>query len=104
MRRRSTWYKKITLPVEEQAGSELLQDLLLSPSDEIDYAQQALYRAKYDGQMISWLKPKGKGGNKIDTIIVLDYTGVDLTKKNPIPKRTVYPLNKYNLKKKTVKI
>lgn len=80
--------------IEQKVKSEVLTDLFLSPDCKVRNTAEAYEKAKYSDKSIFWFISKGKW----DSVIVLDFSQ---WKK---PKRTVYPLNKYNLKMKVIKI
>ena len=81
--------------VKQKTKSEVLKDLFLSPDNQVKCTADAYERAKYSDKKIFWFKSKWKHNN---AIIVLDFSE---WKK---PKISRYPLNKYNLKMKAVKI
>lgn len=80
--------------IQQETKSEILTDLFLSPENRVKNTAAAYQRARYSDQRTFWFI--SAGNNK--AIIVLDFS------KWGSPKRTVYPLSKYNIKMKPVKI
>ncbi len=80
--------------IKQKTKSETLIDLFLSPTDRAKDIVDAYEKAKQSDKSIFWFVSKWL--NK--AIIVLDFSG---WKK---PKKTVYPLNKYNIKTKITNI
>ena len=82
--------------VKQETKSEVLVDLFLNIENRVKDTAEAYEKARYSNKApIFWFISKWKW-NK--AVIVLDFSGW----KNP--KKTVYPLNKYNLKMKAVEI
>jgi len=82
--------------INQETKSDVLMDLFLSPENRVKDTAEAYEKSRYSNKIpIFWFISKWKW-NK--AVIVLDFSE---WKK---PKRTVYPLNKYNLKMKAVKI
>ena len=87
---------KIPSNFGEKTKSEVLIDLFLSPENKVKDARDAYEKARYSNKEIPvfWFTSKWKD----PAVIVLDFSQ---WKK---PKITSYPLDKYNLKMKVVKI
>ena len=82
--------------VTQETKSEVLIDLFLSPENKVRNTMEAFEKAKYSNKTpIFWFISKWKARK---AVIVLDFS------KWKKPKETVYPLDKYNLKMKAVKI
>ncbi len=82
---------EITSKVTQATGPELLEDLFLDPTCEVKSALEAKDRARYSDNKKFWFKK----GNMVTTI---DYSYWDT------PKIKKYPLDKYDIKQKTVEI
>lgn len=80
--------------IKHEIKSEVLTDLFLSPDCKVGSTAEAYERARLSDKKVFWFISKGWW----KAVIVLDFSQ---WKK---PKRTVYPLDKYNLKMKIVKI
>lgn len=80
--------------VKQETKSEVLMDLFLSPDNQVKCTADAYERARCSNKTTFWFISKGK--NK--AVIVLDFSEWNK------PKRTIYPLDKYNLKMKAIKI
>ena len=80
--------------VEQETKSEVLTDLFLSPENRVKDTAAAYQKAKYSDKTTFWFVSAWR--NK--AIIMLDFSKWDK------PKRTVYPLSKYNIKMKPVKV
>ena len=82
--------------VKQEIKSEVLMDLFLNPENKVENTREAFEKAKYSNKTpIFWFVSKWKAKK---AVIVLDFS------KWKEPKETVYPLDKYNLKMKAVKI
>ena len=78
----------------QEAKSEVLMDLLLSPDNQVKCTADAYEKAKWSDKTKFWFISKWKR----KAVIVLDFS------KWKKPKITSYPLDKYNLKMKTVEV
>lgn len=79
---------------EQKKKSEILTDLFLSPDCWVWNTAEAYEKAAYSDKKIFWFITRWKE----KSVIVLDFSW---WKK---PKTTIYPLNKYNLKMKVIRI
>ena len=82
---------EITKMVTQKTWPELLEDLFLNPICEVKSALEAKNRARYSDNKKFWLQ-------KDNTVTIIDYSYW-----TP-PKIKRHQLDKYNLKKETVKI
>ena len=82
---------EITSKVTQATTPELLEDLFLDPTCEVKSALEAKEKAKYSDNKKFWLQ-------KDNTVTIIDYSYW-----TP-PKIRRHQLDKYNLKKETVKI
>ena len=80
--------------IKQETKSEVLMDLFLTPNNQVKCAADAYEKARLSNKTTFWFISKGK--NK--AVIVLDFSE---WKK---PKITKYPLDKYRLKIKPVKV
>ena len=80
--------------IRQETKSDVLMDLFLTPDNQVKCTADAYEKAKFSNKTTFWFISKGK--NK--AVVVLDFSE---WKK---PKRKVYPLDKYNLKMKPVKV
>ena len=80
--------------IKQETESEMLMDLFLTPDNQVKCTSDAYKKAKFSNKTTFWFISKGK--NK--AVIVLDFSE---WKK---PKVTEYPLDKYRLKIKPVKV
>lgn len=80
--------------VTQETKSEVLMDLFLTPDNQVKCTAEAYEKARFSNKTMFWFISKGKD----KAVIVLDFSE---WKK---PKRTIYPLDKYNLKMKPVKV
>lgn len=80
--------------IKQETKSEVLMDLFLTPNNQVKCTADAYEKARLSNKTTFWFISKGK--NK--SVIVLDFSE---WKK---PKITKYPLDKYRLKIKPVKV
>lgn len=85
--------KKIS-NVKQEAKSEVLMDLLLSPDNQVKCTADAYEKARWSDKTNFWFISKWKR----KAVIVLDFS------KWKKPKISSYPLDKYNLKMKAVEV
>lgn len=96
-----TWEVDIQYPenreipkLKEEIKTEILTILELDPTRQAKGSMDAYERAKWSDEKVFWFYTKWK--NK--AIMIVDYTDIKH------PKRKSYPLDKYQVKYKTIKI